>query len=184
MSHPCHARRNLLKLSLASAVLGAPAAAIASTSLDVRPRRLVLDNLHTGEKLDAVYWEQGAYVPDALQAVNHVLRDFRTGDVHPIAPKLLDLLDVLSARVETNRAFQVISGYRSPKTNAMLHAESHGVATKSLHMQGMAIDIRLADVDLSKLHDTALSMAVGGVGYYPGSDFVHVDIGRVRRWRG
>jgi len=162
--------------------VAAPAAALASTGLNVRPRRLVFDNLHTGEKLDAVYWDRGAYVPDALQAVNHVLRDFRNGEVHPIAPKLLDLLDMLSARVETRQPFQVISGYRSPQTNAMLHAESHGVASKSLHMQGMAIDIRLADVDLSKLHDAALGMAVGGVGYYPSSDFVHVDIGRVRHW--
>jgi len=182
MSSPSHARRKLLKLGLASAVLAAPAAAFASTGLNVRPRRVVFDNLHTGEKLNAVYWEQGKYVPDALHAVNHVLRDFRNGEVHPIAPKLLDLLDLLSARVETNKPFQVISGYRSPKTNAKLHAKSGGVATKSLHMQGMAIDIRLADVDLEKLRNAALGMAVGGVGYYPASDFVHVDIGRVRRW--
>ena len=182
MSLSSHARRDLLKLGLASTLVAAPAAALASTGLNVRPRRLVFDNLHTGEKLDAVYWDRGAYVPDALQAVNHVLRDFRNGEVHPIAPKLLDLLDVLSARVETNRPFEVISGYRSPATNAKLHAKSNGVASKSLHMQGMAIDIRLADVDLSKLHDAALGMAVGGVGYYPSSDFVHVDIGRVRHW--
>lgn len=185
MSSVSHPRRNLLKLGLASAVVAAPAVALASTpGFDARPRRLKFDNLHTGEKLDAVYWEKGEYVPDALDAVNHVLRDFRTGDVHPIAPKLLDLLDHLSARVETGQPFEVISGYRSPRTNAMLHSRSHGVATHSLHMKGEAIDIRLADVDLSKLHKTALAMAVGGVGYYPGSDFVHVDIGRVRRWRG
>jgi len=139
-------------------------------------------NLHTGESLKAVYWDQGAYVADALNAVNHVLRDFRTGDVHPIAPRLLDVLNTLSARLETQGPFQVISGYRSPKTNAMLHQESSGVATKSLHMQGMAIDIRAPGIQLASLHSAALSLRAGGVGYYPASDFVHMDVGPVRRW--
>jgi uncharacterized protein YcbK (DUF882 family) len=145
-------------------------------------RRVAFHNLHTGEAVNAVYWEKGAYVPDALSEVNHVLRDFRNGQVHPIDPRLLDLLDTLSARVETRSPFHVISGYRSPQTNAMLRRRSSGVAHNSLHMKGLAIDIRLADVDLPRLHEAALSLSGGGVGYYPASDFVHVDVGPVRRW--
>ena len=147
-------------------------------------RALSLDNLHTGEKLAVAYWESGRYLPDALSAVNHVLRDFRSGEVHPIMPGLLDLLAVLHARLDTKSPFEVISGYRSPKTNAMLRAESDhsGVASNSLHMQGMAIDIRVGGRSLAALRDAALVQRAGGVGYYPASDFVHVDVGRVRRW--
>jgi uncharacterized protein YcbK (DUF882 family) len=144
-------------------------------------------NLHTDEKLDAVYWEQGRYVPDALHAVNTVLRDFRTGDVHMMDPALLDLLVAVSAKTETNSPFYVISGYRSPQTNAMLRDEGGagtGVAKRSLHLEGKAIDIRLGDVALSHLHNAALSLGGGGVGYYPTSDFVHLDVGAVRQWGG
>lgn len=147
-------------------------------------RRLGFHNLHTDEALDVAYWEDGAYVPDALTAVNRVLRDFRTGEEHVISPKLLDLLSLLSGRLDSGERFQVISGYRSPQTNAALHARSGEVASGSLHMVGQAIDIRLPGVDLSRLHEAALDLAVGGVGYYPTSDFVHVDVGRVRRWAG
>jgi uncharacterized protein YcbK (DUF882 family) len=163
-------------LPLGAAAWSAPA--LASTA----PRDLAFHNLHTGESLRAVYFDQGSYVPDALAAVDHVLRDFRTGDVHPIDPRLLDLLHTLGSTVQSHTPFQVISGYRSPATNAMLHAHTDGVASGSLHMQGMAIDIRLGDVDLGHLHRAALGLGAGGVGYYPASDFVHVDVGRVRRW--
>lgn len=145
-------------------------------------RRVALHNLHTGEALNTVYWEQGRYVPQALAQVNHVLRDFRTGDIHPMDPALIDLLDTLSARLDTKNPFQVISGYRSPKTNAMLHECTSGVASQSLHMKGLAIDIRLPGVDLDRVHRAALSLQAGGVGYYPQSDFVHVDVGPVRHW--
>jgi uncharacterized protein YcbK (DUF882 family) len=147
-------------------------------------RRLAFDNLHTGEKLDVAYWENGAYVPGALAAVNHVLRDHRNNEVHEIEPRLLDLLTALSQRLDAGPQFEVISGYRSPATNAMLHAESSEVARSSLHTQGMAIDIRMAGLDLAYLHSAALGLDLGGVGYYPSSDFVHVDVGRVRRWSG
>jgi uncharacterized protein YcbK (DUF882 family) len=159
----------------------------ANTQLGNDPRRVRFHNLHTDEKLDAVYWEDGQYVPDALHAVNHVLRDFRTGDVHPMDPGLLNLLVMLSEKTETNSPFYVISGYRSPQTNTMLRDEGGsgtGVAKKSLHLQGQAIDIRLGDVQLSHLHNAALSLGRGGVGYYPTSDFVHVDVGAVRQWGG
>ena len=145
-------------------------------------RSLAFDNIHTGEKMTIEYWANGTYVTDALSTINHLLRDYRNNEVHAIEPKLLDLLSLLHRSVGSNVPFQVISGYRSPATNAMLHAESHGVAAKSLHMQGMAIDIRLADRALNVVHSAARSLRLGGVGYYPASDFVHVDVGRVRYW--
>jgi uncharacterized protein YcbK (DUF882 family) len=172
-------RRGFLAAGALSGVAGGPAFAASAPV-----RKLGFDNLHTGEVLDVAYWENGAYVPGALEAVNHVLRDFRTGDVHTIRPGLLDLLTSLSARVESGARFQVISGYRSPATNAALHERSGQVASGSLHMLGEAIDIRLAGVDLTHLRDAAASLAVGGVGYYPTSGFVHVDVGRVRHWNG
>lgn len=164
----------------ATAGLMLPVPALASASA----RSLSFDNLHTGEKLHVDYWEDGNYLPDALAEVNHVLRDFRTGDVHPIAPQLLDLLTALRGHLETSAPVSVISGYRSPLTNAKLRGENahSGVAAKSLHMQGMAIDIRIAGRSLAAVHNTALRLRGGGVGYYPASDFVHVDIGRVRTW--
>ena len=146
------------------------------------PRALSFDHLHTGEKLVVEYFDAGRYQPDALNAINHLLRDFRSGDVGNIDPALLDLLHGLAVRTGSQRAFQVISGYRSSATNETLHQRSSGVATGSLHMRGQAIDIRLADVQLPVLRDAALAMRGGGVGYYATSNFVHVDSGRVRAW--
>jgi uncharacterized protein YcbK (DUF882 family) len=182
------ARRRLLQLGFAAASSAGIACAMGNralgATLDMAPRQVALHNLHTGESLQAIYWEEGRYVPDALAAVNKVLRDFRTGDQHPMDPGLLDLLSTLHGKVESRGPFQVISGYRSPKTNALLHERSDGVAAKSLHMQGMAMDIRVEGVALDHLHKAALDAGRGGVGYYPTSDFVHVDVGRVRRWNG
>jgi len=176
---PLVGRRHFL--AGAGASLFVPRSAFAN---DSGTRLLSFDNLHTGEKLKVEYWAEGQYFPDALAQVNHVLRDFRSGDVYPIAPRLLDLLSMLRARLETTEPVSVISAYRSPKTNAMLRGEHEhsGVASKSLHMQGMAIDIRIAGRSLAALHTAALAQRVGGVGYYPQSDFVHVDVGRVRTW--
>lgn len=175
-------RRTLLKTGLvAAASLALPRLGRAATEASVRS--LSFHHLHTGETLKSVpYWERGAYVPDALAELDGLLRDFRTGDVAPIDPALYDVLFALRARLGARGAFHVISGYRSPKTNAALHAKSSGVASKSLHMQAKAIDIRLPGVALSGLRDAALKLQAGGVGYYPNSDFVHVDTGRVRRW--
>jgi uncharacterized protein YcbK (DUF882 family) len=173
-------RRILFGISIAMVGnVASPAVAKLSTA---KVRRLSFDNLHTGERLNTEYWADGGYIPDALTTINHVLRDFRTGDVHPIEPTLLDFLALLRAKLETDSALQVISGYRSPKTNAMLHEKSDGVASSSLHMEGMAIDVRIGGRQLAKVRDAALALAVGGVGYYPRSNFVHVDVGRVRRW--
>lgn len=145
-------------------------------------RALSLHNLHTGEKVTRTYWADGEYLAEPLADIDRVLRDFRTGDVHPIDPRLLDTLHRLQQRVGTHKPFQIISGYRSPKTNAMLRANSGGVAKKSMHMQGRAIDVRLPGQDLAKLRKAALSLKAGGVGYYPRSNFLHLDTGRVRHW--
>ena len=146
------------------------------------PRLLRFEHLHTGERLEVEYFSGGSYLRDALDSVNHLLRDFRTNELHPIDVKLLDLLHDLNAITDRRQAFQVISGYRSPATNEMLRHRSEGVAAHSLHMEGRAIDIRLAGVPLIRLRDAALSMQRGGVGFYGPSNFVHVDTGRVRRW--
>lgn len=145
-------------------------------------RKLSLDNIHTGETLTTVYWVQGDYVGEALDEVNHIMRDYRSNEVHVIDPKLLDLLNTLHGKLDSGRPFEIVSGYRSRQTNAELAEHGSGVAKKSLHMQGMAIDINLSDVRLKNLRKAAIAMKQGGVGYYPKSNFVHVDVGRVRSW--
>ena len=166
-------------LAAALPLMGAP------RQVHARPagtRALRFEHTHTGEKLAVEYFDQGAYLPDALATVNHFLRDFRTGDVRDIDAGLLDLLHGLTSLTETTRPYQVISAYRSPITNASLRRASEGVAAGSLHMAGQAIDIRLGDVPLDKLRKAALAARRGGVGYYPASNFVHVDTGRTRFW--
>ena len=153
-----------------------------SFALAASTRVLRLHHLHTGEALNTAYCTGQSFLPDALAAIDHLLRDFRTGDVHAIDPELLDLLHALHAETGSRVPFDVISAYRSPATNAMLRARSTGVASGSLHLEGRAIDIRLPDVALTRLRDAALDLRRGGVGYYPGSNFVHVDTGRIRRW--
>ncbi len=150
---------------------------------DIRGERsLSFESLHTGERLSAAYWSGRDYQPDALAEIAKVLRDHRTNAIHPIDPNLLDLLHALAQRLDHKPVFQVISGYRSPVTNASLAAASEGVASHSLHMQGMAIDIRMPGVRTAGIREAALALKAGGVGYYPKSDFVHVDTGRVRFW--
>lgn len=178
-------RRQILKSGLALSAFFMLPAAFAKNAMAALPdtaRSLSVVNLHTGEKLAATYWEQGQYIPDALNAFNKVLRDHRTGEVAQIDPALFDVLVTLHKGVQSQASFEIISGYRSPVSNAMLHAQSNGVATRSLHMDGKAIDMRLSDRPLATLRRTALAMKKGGVGYYPESNFVHVDTGRVRQW--
>jgi uncharacterized protein YcbK (DUF882 family) len=184
LSESVLSRRGFLKLGaaalLAASVPGKALANIASTP----ERTLSFYHLHTGEQLNATYWADGSYQQQGLAEIYNLLRDFRTGVVNPIDTQLLDLLHNLALKLDVNKPFHVISGYRSPKTNAMLAKNSSGVAKHSLHMDGLAVDIRLPGRDLSSLHRAALSMQAGGVGYYPVSDFVHVDVGRVRQWTG
>jgi len=174
-------RRQVLRWGLSAAAMVASRPAMATT-LMIGERRLSFHDTHTGESLTATYWADGVYVPEGLRAINHILRDFRTGDVALIDRKLLDLLHTLAGKLDTRAPYQVISGYRSPKTNALLASASGGVAKKSLHMQGMAIDIRLADTRLADLHQAAIDLRQGGVGFYPAADFIHVDVGRSRTW--
>jgi uncharacterized protein YcbK (DUF882 family) len=177
-------RREALRLGGAAALSSLAAPAWATALGSSTPRRAVLHNLHTGDKFNAVYFENGRYVADALAEAMRVLRDWRTGEEHMMEPGLFDALHAINTRLETNRPFQIISGYRSPKTNAMLHARSSGVASTSQHTLGKALDVRMEGVALSNLHKAALDVSAGGVGYYPQSNFVHVDTGRVRRWTG
>jgi uncharacterized protein YcbK (DUF882 family) len=146
------------------------------------PRVLSLVHTHTNERLRLEYFHGGQYLPDALSSLNQFLRDFRTGEVYPIEPGLFDLMHRLAGAAGCDAPFHVISGYRSPKTNAALRQRSEGVAAGSLHMKGQAIDIRPIDVPLAKLRASALALRAGGVGYYPSSNFIHVDVGRVRTW--
>ena len=171
--------------------LGAGLGAAASVSL-VSPleaavralpeRALSLYNIHTGEWLKTVYWANGRYIPRVLAQVNKLLRDHRSGDVHPIDPRLLDLLAATHRRLGGKGAIHVVSGYRSPATNAMLAAYSDGVAQGSLHMSGKAVDIRIPGATTRVVGRAAKSLKFGGVGTYPASQFVHVDTGRIRYW--
>lgn len=174
-------RRRFLQLGLgATASLVMPNA---FANLLTQPeRKLSLLNLHTGESLNATYWAEGQYQKSELGAINRVLRDHRTGDMHAMDNSLIDLLNLLHHQMDGKRAFHVISGYRSPKTNATLSKNSAGVAKKSLHMQGKAIDLRLPGRKLSDLRKAALKLNLGGVGYYSKSDFLHLDTGRARQW--
>lgn len=178
-------RRSFLKFGVAAASALTPAAALADAVRAALPkgeRMLKFDNLHTGEKLKTVYWQNGKYLPGSLAEINHILRDFRANEVKPIDTDLLDLLNIMQKKLETDRPFEIISGYRSPRTNAMLRGRSSGVARNSYHMRGMAIDIRVPGRELVQVRRAALDLSRGGVGYYPSSGFVHVDVGPVRAW--
>jgi uncharacterized protein YcbK (DUF882 family) len=175
-------RRSVLALAGAAAVAAVlPRAASAGGASS---RRIVLHNIHTDESLAAEYCRDGAYCPAVLAGVNQVLRDHRNGAVHAIDPSLLDLLYSAAERCGRDAEFEVISGYRSPESNAAMHAHSPGVASHSLHMEGRAIDVRLVGCDLARLRDAGLTLARGGVGFYRGPQFVHLDTGRVRVWNG
>jgi len=145
--------------------------------------RLRFYHIHTGERLDVVYRRGESYDSDAEAQINQYLRDYRTGDVRDYDPSLFDLLhDLMVSLGRPDGEINVVCGYRTPLTNEFLRTHGHGVARHSLHMQAMAIDIRIPGVPTAKIRDAALALRRGGVGYYAASDFVHVDVGRVRRW--
>ncbi|OOZ37582.1 DUF882 domain-containing protein [Solemya velesiana gill symbiont] len=178
---PCFHRRRFLRTSLALAggIIAAPAVA---TVRRTGERRIELLNLHTGEKAKILYWSGGMYQPGGLNDLNHLLRDHRTGDVYDMDTGLFDLVHDLGLEFGSQQKFEIISGYRSPKTNKSLSNKSSGVAKRSLHMQGKAMDLRMPGVSLDKLKQTAMNLQRGGVGFYPKSGFIHVDTGRVRSW--
>lgn len=146
--------------------------------------RIALLNLHTDERLEIEYSRDGTYMPEALSKIEVLLRDFRTGERHVIDPSLIDYLVQVAHTVGADPSFSVISGYRSPRTNAVLHERSAGVAQHSLHMQGRAIDVRMIGADCANLAVHAEDLKRGGVGYYRASNFVHLDTGAFRTWKG
>lgn len=193
MENQCHpspdrgiSRRQLLSaglITLASAVI--PVKSIAAVNDILVPERaLRFYNLYTKEHLETAYWKEGEYLPEGLAEINHILRDIRTGKEKAMDRDLLDLLFALQQEVGNDEPFQIISGYRTPKSNALLRQHRKGVAKNSLHMYGKAIDIRLPHHRLRDVRRAAMKLKGGGVGYYPRSNFIHVDVGRIRYWWG
>jgi uncharacterized protein YcbK (DUF882 family) len=170
-------------LAVASVLAPGSMTSTAEATSPGQPYRLRLYHTHTGERLDIVYRSGDTYIPEALSRLDHYLRDHRTGEVHPVDPRLFDLLSDLTVAVgHPGGEIDVICGYRTVRSNEFLRHHSTGVAPHSLHMQAMAIDIRMPGLETSKLRAAALALRRGGVGYYRASDFVHVDVGRVREW--
>ncbi|MEI6984984.1 MAG: DUF882 domain-containing protein [Rhodospirillaceae bacterium] len=182
------ARRDFLRLGTVAAIAVSAAALVPTDALAFpNPgkihRQLAFINQHTSEHLNTEYWAKGHYRRDALRAVNRLFRDHRTGAVHSIDPRLLDVVYHLKKRVGAHGPFHIVSGYRSPATNAMLMESDHpGVARHSYHVKGMAVDLYLPGYSLDRLHRAALALRAGGVGYYPDNGFIHLDVGPLRRW--
>lgn len=176
-------RRGLLLLGggLLAGGLAVPGAAHAARPKS-KERSLAIEHSEAGEKINRVYWANGKYSTRALREIYHILRDHRTGEVRVIDIRLIELLHDLHLLTRSRKPFEIVSGYRSPRTNALLASLSDRVAHHSYHIRGMAADIRLADRSLSNLRSAALMMQRGGVGYYPSSDFIHVDVGPTRHW--
>lgn len=178
-------RRSLLKMGLVGILASVVPLLPSASALAAGKKsawRVSMRHQHTGETFSGVYRVGDQYLPDAFERLNYVLRDFRTGEAFPMDPRAIDIVSILQARTKTGRPFDVLSGYRSPKTNAMLRHVSGGVAKNSLHMYGQAIDIRMPGFSTKKLIGMARGLKAGGVGYYPRSDFMHVDTGIVRSW--
>ena len=174
-------RRRLIGAAAATAAVGLvkPAAAVSFA-----PRSVSLYNTHTGEWLRTVYWADGHYIREAVRDINWILRDHDSDEIRPMNAGVLDILGMLRQRLDTSDPFLVVCGYRSPTTNRRLWLEGVGVAKHSYHIKGMAIDLRSEARSARQIRDAALSLGGGGVGYYPHSDFVHVDCGPVRQWLG
>jgi len=175
-------RRFLTSIAGAAMSMAAPGVIASIATPPVRDRELSFYNTHTGEKLSATFWSDGKYLDDGIEEISWLLRDHRAGKTSSMDPKLFDLLYQLQGKVGHKGEFHVISGYRSPATNDMLAKRSSAVAKRSYHMLGQAIDVRMPGFDTLQLKKAAIALKGGGVGYYSGSDFVHLDVGRVRYW--
>jgi len=177
-------RRAFLKAGFIASVpfLTPPLAFSDALALPAGKRALSFFNTHTGETLATTYWERGKYLSKPLAEINHILRDHRTGEVMAIDPNLMDVLHAMRMKMRTQQPFHIISGYRSRETNAWLCSMNRGVAPDSLHLYGKAVDIRMPGFKLARLRRLAMDLKRGGVGFYPRSDFIHVDVGPVRSW--
>ena len=177
-------KNHSLATTIVVALILASFAGVSQGKLENDERQLSFYHTHTGKRLDIVYARSGVYIPSALEEINSFLFDFRTGDAAEMDPELLDLIYDVRAALNSDGTYQVVSAYRSPKTNEMLRGRSRntGVAKNSQHLLGKAIDVRLEGVKTTRLRDTALAMKRGGVGFYEASDFVHMDTGRPRSW--
>ena len=175
------ARRSVLALGASAAIMTLMKPASAARFI-APERRVFLVNPHTGEKFNGTYWENGAYVPDAMRDLCVLLRDHGRNKLHEIDPGLIDLLSEVRRRLATSQPIQVISGFRSPESNAEARRHDRRVAPNSLHMQGKAADFRIPGYGVHTLKRAAVSLQGGGVGIYPRADFVHIDTGPVRTW--
>ncbi|MBW2603687.1 MAG: DUF882 domain-containing protein [Deltaproteobacteria bacterium] len=177
-------RRRFFKIGMQAALCSVfPASSIAAINrLSASKRTLSLYNTHTDQKLDACYYAHGQYQTEALKKINRILRDHRTGEIKPMRKELLNLLHSISRALDRPTRFHIISGYRSPETNARLRIKNKFVSKHSFHVTGEAADIRLPDFPTKKLRNVCMQLKAGGVGYYSKSDFVHVDVGPVRHW--
>ena len=184
---PGFTRRGLLSAFTATAVAAAPTYSNAAGFLRGRAgdvRRVAMHSGRTGERIDTVYWIDGEYIAEAVQEVNRFMRDWRTGEAIQIDLRTIDIMSASLNLMDTDEPYLLLSGYRSPQTNAMLRRRSSGVAKQSLHMTGKAADLRLSSRSTTQMANAALNCRAGGVGRYPGSNFVHMDCGPIRSWRG
>ncbi len=175
-------RRRFLTHTACGVLCSAFVPQLAFAGSPAKEKIISMNNLHTGETLTSCYFDGRQYIESELDKIDHLCRDFRRNEIFPIDRQLLSQLNAIQRILGVNKEVQIISGYRSPATNEMLRSQSGGVAKKSYHMQGKAIDFRLPGVELSQVRKAALSLNAGGVGYYPESNFVHIDTGPVRHW--
>jgi uncharacterized protein YcbK (DUF882 family) len=178
-------RRDVLRMAAGAVATGflscgmiKPAFAVPTSGA----HRVMFRNSHTGESFNGVYRVGDKYLPEAFDQISYVLRDSRNGDMFPIDPRTIDIIYVVQRMLDSSEPYTVLSGYRSPRTNAMLSRVSYGVARHSLHMTGQAIDVRLGSKTAGNIRDCAVDLHAGGVGYYPRSNFVHMDSGSFRTW--
>ena len=179
-------RRGLLGVFAATAVVAAPTYSNAFGLLkgagDIR--RIRMYSGRTGESIDTIYWVEGEYIPEVLKEINHFMRDWRSDDVVKMDPRNFDIIAAAHRLLDVNEPYMLLSGYRSPATNAMLRSHSRGVAKNSLHMKGQAADLRLKSRTVNQMAKAAEACSAGGVGHYPRSNFVHMDCGPIRTWGG
>ncbi|MGN7438300.1 MAG: YcbK family protein [Alcanivorax sp.] len=179
-------RRDLMKYGLAGVIAASSPLLTMKSAMAAKDGsdawKVSFRQRHTGESFSGVYRVGDKYLPDAFERLSYVLRDFRTKEVFPMDPHVIDILSLIQKKTGAHDSLQILSGYRSPKTNAMLKRNTSGVASNSFHMYGQALDIRIEGLGTRKLRNVARSLRAGGVGYYPKSGFVHVDTGKVRTW--